>query len=260
MQLQQRQFDYSLKNIPIASKATYTKSFISKLESFIRRIRWKAFFLEHNNDENNEQKTETFGYKSELTPSQHQGLLALKKDLYKMARSIEFQNRPNSFQQKLIADVNSIRSSPKMLISTDKTNNLYEISTENYNKLLLENVTKSYKNAPETLENNINKEAKKIATDLNLAERIQKFTEKKNAFLTLKDHKDNFLRNTPCRLFNPAKTEIGKISKQYLDQINNAIRQTSRCNQWTNTAAVISWFENMFIKNISTLTRFFKIL
>ena len=83
----------------------------------------------------------------------------------------------------------------------------------------------------------------------NLAEGIQKFTEKKNAFVTLKDHKDNFLRNTPCRLFNPAKTEIGKISKQYLDQINNAIRQTSRCNQWTNTAAVISWFKNMFTKN-----------
>ena len=85
----------------------------------------------------------------------------------------------------LLADVNSIRSSPNMLISADKTNNLYEISTENYNKLLLDNVTKSYKKAPQTLESNINKEAKKIATDLNLAERIQKFTEKKR-FLCFK--------------------------------------------------------------------------
>ena len=134
-----------------------------------------------------------------------------------------------------------------MSILADKTNNLYEISIENYNKLLLDNVTKSYKKAPETLKNNINKEAKKIATDLNLAERIQKFTEK-NAFVTLRDHKDNFLRNTPCRLINPAKTEIGKISKQYLDQINNAIRQTNRYKQWTNTAAVISWFKSMFTK------------
>ena len=135
-----------------------------------------------------------------------------------------------------------------MLIRADKTNNLCEISTENYNKLLLDNVTKSYKKVPKTLENNINKEAKKIAMDLNLARRIQKFMEK-NAFITLKDHKDNFPQNTPCRLINPAKTEIGKISKQYLDQINNAIRQTSRYNQWTNTAAVISWFKNMFTKN-----------
>ena len=99
-----------------------------------------------------------------------------------------------------------------MLISADKTNNFYEISTENYNKLLLDNVTKSYKKAPETLENNINKEAKKITTNLNLAGRIQNFTEK-NAFVTLKDHKDNFLQNIPCRLINPAKTEIGKITQ-----------------------------------------------
>ena len=134
-----------------------------------------------------------------------------------------------------------------MLIPAGETNNLYKISTENYNKLLLGNVTKSYKKAPEILENNINKEAKKIATDLNLSKRIQKITEK-NAFVTLKDHKDSFLRNTQCRLINPAKTETGKISKQYLDQINSAIRQTSRCNQRTNTAAVISWFKNMFAK------------
>ena len=167
----------------MASKATYMKSFISKLESFIRRIRWKVFFLEHKNDENNEQKTETFGFKSKLAPPQHQGSLAFEKDLYKMACSIEFQNRPNSFQQKLTADVNSITSSPTMLILADKTNNLYEISTENYNKLLPDNVTKSYKKAPETLENNINKEAKKITTDLNLAKRIQKFTEKKTLSL-----------------------------------------------------------------------------
>ena len=184
MQLQQKQFDYSLKNILIASKAMYMKSFISKLESFIRRIRWKAFFLEHNNDENKEQKTETFGFKSELTSPQHQGSLVFEKYLYKRARSIEFKNRPYSFQQKLIENVNFIKLSPNMLISADKTNHLYEISTENYNKLLLDHVTNSYKKkTPKTLENNINKEAKKIATDLNLAERIQKFTEK-NSFVT----------------------------------------------------------------------------
>ena len=119
----------------------------------------ESIFLEHNNDKNNEQKTETFGFKSELAPPQHQGLLAFEKDQYKMARSVEFQNQPNLFQQKLTADVNSIGSSPNMLVSADKTNNLYEISTENYNKLLLVNVTKSYKKVPETLENNINKEA-----------------------------------------------------------------------------------------------------
>ena len=68
----------------------------------------------------------------------------------------------------------------------------------------------------ETLENNINKEAKKVATDLNLAERIQKFTEK-NAFVTLKDHKDSFLQNTPCRLIN-TRTAKKKKKEVYLQQ------------------------------------------
>ena len=99
--------------------------------------------------------------------------------------------------------------------------------------------------APDSFETEINREAKAIATSLHLDNRIQK-RPKRNVFVTLKDHKDNFHRNTPCRLINPVKSEIGKISKQYLDNINYAIRQKKkkkRLNQWTNTARVISWFK-----------------
>ena len=38
---------YSLKNIPIPNKATYEKSIISKTESFLKRMRWKAFFFDN---------------------------------------------------------------------------------------------------------------------------------------------------------------------------------------------------------------------
>ena len=106
------------------------------------------------------------------------------------------------------------------------------MSAKDYNKLQHDNITKSYKKAPDSFETEINREAKAIATSLHLDNRIQKFP-KRNAFVTLKDHKDNFLRNTPCRLINPAKREIGKISKQYLDNINYSIRQKKqkRLNQ-----------------------------
>ena len=240
MQLQQKQFDYSLKNIPIPSKTTYMKSFINKLENFIRRLRWRAHFFD--TEENSRPASDTFGFKTELAPPQHQALNAFENDLYKMARNIEFRNKPNEFQQKLAADINSIRSSPNLLIPADKTTNLYEMSAKDYNKLLHDNITKSYKKAPDSFETEINREAKAITTSLHLDNRIQKFP-KRNAFVTLKDHKDNFHRNTPCRLINPAKSEIGKISKQYLDNINYSIRQKKRLNQWTNTASVISWFK-----------------
>ena len=140
-----------------------------------------------------------------------------------MARNIEFRNKSNEFQQKLSAVINLIRSSPNLLIPADNTTNLYEMSAKNYNKLLHDNIAKSYKKT-DFFETEINREAKAIATSLHLDNRIQKFS-KRNAFVTLKDHKENFHLNTPCRLINPAKSEIGKISKQYLDNINYSIRQ-----------------------------------
>ena len=45
-----------------------------------------------------------------------------------------------------------------------------------------------------------------------------------NCFFTLKDHKDNFGNNLQVRLINPAKNELGRISKVILDKINLAIR------------------------------------
>ena len=43
-------FSYSLNNIPIPSKNVNLKNMIFKLESFIKRIRWKAFFYEKSDD------------------------------------------------------------------------------------------------------------------------------------------------------------------------------------------------------------------
>jgi hypothetical protein len=47
------------------------------------------------------------------------------------------------------------------------------------------------------------------------------------AFITLKDHKDNVESNPKCRLINPAKRELGKVSKVILDSINQEPDQPS---------------------------------
>jgi hypothetical protein len=85
---------------------------------------------------------------------------------------------------------------------------------------------------------------KKIAEDLNLHNRIDAFTSR-SAFITLKDHKLNFQNNPTCRLINPAKSEIGVISKQILQRINSKIVAATKLNQWKNTDSVISWFKNI---------------
>jgi hypothetical protein len=68
---------------------------------------------------------------------------------------------------------------------------------------------------------------------------------KGEAFIYLKDHKENFENNRKCRLINPAKRESGKLSKVILDKINSNLRQKLNSNQWRNTQQVISWFGNI---------------
>ena len=60
-------FNYSLKNIPLPNKDTCRKNLIQKVESFIKRIRWKAFFFERQ-CKHNDQTTANFGFKSVKTP------------------------------------------------------------------------------------------------------------------------------------------------------------------------------------------------
>ena len=67
----------------------------------------------------------------------------------------------------------------------------------------------------------------------------------RNSYITLKDHKENFQSNPKFHLINPAKTELGKISKVVLDDINNRIRNYIKVNQWKNSHSVIDWFNSM---------------
>ena len=68
---------------------------------------------------------------------------------------------------------------------------------------------------------------------------------KREAFISLKDHKENFENNPKCRLINPAKSDTGKISKLILDEINTQLRTILNVNQWRNTQNVIDWFGNI---------------
>ena len=106
----------------------------------------------------------------------------------------------------------------------------YNIPTEEYNKLLTGNINKMYKKITLSAINAINLEAKAIAKNLNFDEKIQQCNQNQY-FITLKDHKENFQNNPKCRLINPAKSEIGIVSKHYIDQINKSTREKLNINQ-----------------------------
>ena len=90
-----------------------------------------------------------------------------------MVQNIEFKKVTFNFQMQLSNDVKTIKKNPKILVPADKTNNLYELTTEEYNKLLIGNISKTYKKSTVSAINSINTEAKAMAKDLILDERIE---------------------------------------------------------------------------------------
>ena len=131
---------------------------------------------------------------------------------------------------QLSNDVKNIKKNPKLLVPADKTNNLQELTTEEYNKLLIENISKTYKKSTVSAIKSVNTEAKAIAKDLNLDVRIEQYNQNRY-FITLKDLKENFRNNPKCRLINPAKSDIGIVGKHCIDRINTSIREKLNASQ-----------------------------
>ena len=73
-------FNYSLKNIPIPPTNSYMKSFIAKVESLIRRMRWKAFFFDE--DSNTPNTRLTYGFNTENSPPVRPLLTPFENDMY----------------------------------------------------------------------------------------------------------------------------------------------------------------------------------
>ena len=88
-----------------------------------------------------------------------------------------------------------------------------------------------------------------------LSSRVKQYNQKQS-FITLKDHKENFKNNFKCILGNPAKCEIVIVSKEYIDSIKKSIREKTNENQWRNTDAVVTWFQNIENKDISSFIKF----
>ena len=72
-------FNYSLKNIPTPSRSSYQLKLIDKIESVIKRMRWKAFFFLKDNN-SNETVRETFGFKSKRHPASERSRYRLSKN------------------------------------------------------------------------------------------------------------------------------------------------------------------------------------
>lgn len=236
---------YSAKNIPIADEKSYKMKLLEKIEAVIKRMRWKALFLEKENGNKQEEvPIETYGLKTNNTPPQVQELIAFEKELIELTKKIKFRRGTNEFQSKLKQDIRSIKQSEKVYTPADKTSNMYKMSKERYEQLLMNSITTTYKKADKNISKKINKEGKELIKDNPVINRMT-INAENNSFITLKDHKENFQNHPKTRLINPAKNELGRISKTILEKLNKSIRESLDLKQWKSTTDVIDWFDSI---------------
>ena len=204
-------------------------------------MRWKAlaFFCKlKSSDKGN------YGFKTVKCPSSVKELVPFENDMMDMIKNLEFKRVNNEFQSNLRNDIRQIRRSNNLFISADKSRNIYKVSKASYERMMHENVTKTYKKCNTNKSNSINFKAKQIASKLKIDDRVQKLDENET-YVTIKDHKEVFPNKMSCRLINLSKTDIGKISKQILDRVSSPVLVKNRINQWKNTYSVLEWYFNI---------------
>ena len=238
---------YSVKNIPVPANNSYLKTFISKTENFLKRLRWKAFFFDNPDERPAASQKETYGFKSPHTTPQHDLITPFEDDLYDLISKIKFSNTKSDFQKQLDKDIERLKSSKSVIVTADKTTNLYLVKKTDYDKLLKDNITANYKKAESTTKQQIDSKSALLANNLKLEDRIQELSTAE-CFVTLKDHKPGFQNNPKCQLINLSKHDLGKVSKKIIERLSSDIVRITEINMWKNSNSVIHWF-NLFNKS-----------
>ena len=185
-----------------------------------------------------------FGFKSRKNPPSVPELSDFESELTVMVNNIKFRHINNDFHKKLKNDINEIKTCNKILVTADKSRNLYKVEKEQYQKLFKENITKTYKKSTNKKIEKINYTAKQITEKLSTANRVP-MLEETEAYITIKDHKSEFPYKIHCRWINQYKSSIGKISKVILDRINEKIISSVTINQRKNASAVLKWYSKI---------------
>ena len=134
--------NYSKKKNPIPTEKEYKIQLIAKVESFTKRMRWKALEFLGKLGPN---ERETFGFKSHNCPPFVNELAEFESGLLTIVHNIEFRPVRNNFLSKLKDDVKVINNTKEVLVNADKSTNNYKMNKNAYNKYLTENITKTCK-------------------------------------------------------------------------------------------------------------------
>ena len=120
--MNQVQFNFSLKNIPIPKKEDYLTELISSVAFFVSNLRWRVFhFL---NPSNLSSKKETYGFKTtEPAPSVVE-IRDFENALYDLVKNVKFKPvQQTNLQTTLKENMLRMNESSNIFVPADKTNN-----------------------------------------------------------------------------------------------------------------------------------------
>ena len=92
-----------------------------------------------------------------------------------------------------------------------------------YDELHKKSIQNEYKKCNESYVDRINLNDRLLAEDLDIDNRAYAYSTCES-FVTIKDHKENYINNTKCRLINTAKSDMGKVSKTILSKLVTSLR------------------------------------
>ena len=181
-----------------------------KTGNILKRMRWKALAflgkLKSSHKDN-------YGFKTAICPCSIKELVPFENDMMDMIKNLEFKRVNNEFQSNLRNDIRQIHQSNNLFVSADKSRNIYKVSEASYERMMHENVTKTYKKCNTNKCNFINFKAKQISSKLKIDDLVQKL-DKNEAYVTIKDQKEGFSDKMSCRPINPPMMDTAKLSEK----------------------------------------------
>ena len=109
---------------------------------------------------------------------------------------------------------------------------MYRLTKEEDVKMRRNAITSAYKKTNSNIKKRIDIKGKQIMKNVyKEISDLMDINRKKTCFITLKDQKENFLNNSTVRLLNPAKNELGRISKAILDNSQQGLCTSLNINR-----------------------------
>ena len=120
----------------------------------MKRMRWKLFFYKQKSvNAKSKVDAQNFGFKSIKTPPSDTELKSFEEDLRLLVKNVKFKenNKSSDIEKDMKKDLAKIKKDERLIIAADKTRNFYYVEKKNYEKIVHDNISSTYRKVSDKL-------------------------------------------------------------------------------------------------------------